>query len=201
MPYLESHLILERCPHCRVANPNITQINNFNTNSFDSSNLRFWSVYKCNRCGGAITASSDSKDGWINEMYPNEISIDDNIPTKAKAFLTQAVDSLHAPSGAIMLAASAIDSMLKEKGLKDGKLYGRINKAAENHLITKGMAEWAHEVRLDANDERHADENAELPDGKAAKKTVDFALALAEFLFILPSKVQRGIKNATEKDE
>jgi hypothetical protein len=201
MLYLESHLILERCPHCRVANPNITQLANFNTKSFNNSNLRYWAVYKCNRCGGAITASSDNKDGYVKEMYPSAISIDDNIPEKAKAFLAQAVDSMHAPSGAIMLAASAIDSMLKEKGLKEGKLYSRINKAAKDHLITEGMAQWAHEVRLDANEERHADDNVGLPDIKAAKKTVDFALALAEFLFILPSKVQRGIKNATEKNE
>ena len=200
MPYLESHLILERCPHCRVANPNIVQLTNFSTNSFDNSNLRYWAVYSCKRCGGAITAFSFNKEDFVQEMYPSEISIDDNIPEKARAFLTQAVDSLHAPSGAIMLAASAIDSMLKEKGLKDGKLYGRINKAAEKHLITESMAQWAHEVRLDANDERHADDNAELPDGKAAKKTVDFALALAEFLFIIPSKIERGIKNASEKD-
>lgn len=200
MTNLESHLILERCPHCRVANPNIIQLTKFKTNSFDNSYLRYWAVYSCKRCGGAITAFSLNNEGFVVEMYPSEISIDDNIPEKARAFLTQAVDSLHAPSGAIMLAASAIDSMLKEKGLKEGKLYSRINKAAKNHLITESMAKWAHEVRLDANDERHADDNAELPDGKAAKKTVDFALALAEFLFIIPSKIERGIKKATEKD-
>lgn len=201
MTFLDSHLILDRCPHCRVANPNLTQVSKFSTDSFDSTNLRHWAAYNCNRCGGVTTACSYEKDGEIIAMYPNELIVDEILPEKAKAFLKQAVDSLHAPSGAIMLAASAIDSMLKEKGLKDGKLYSRINKAAENHLITEDMAQWAHEVRLDANDERHADDQADLPDSNAAKKTVDFALALAEFLFILPSKVQRGIKDASEKSE
>ena len=51
-----------------------------------------------------------------------------------------------------MLAASAVDSMLKEKGYKDGSLYKRIEQAAGDHLITAEMASWAHEVRLDAND-------------------------------------------------
>lgn len=201
MPNLQSHLILERCPHCRVANPNLTLAHKFQTRAFDQSNLRNWGIYRCNRCGGVTTASSQTDGGWISEMFPDQIEIDNSLPEKAKAFLHQAVDSLHAPSGAIMLAASSIDAMLKEKGYTDGKLYSRINKAAKDHLITSGMAEWAHEVRLDANDERHADENAKLPDGKDAKKTVDFALALAEFLFILPSKVQRGIKEATEPAE
>jgi hypothetical protein len=63
------------------------------------------------------------------------------------------------------------------------------------------MAKWAHEVRLGANDERHADEESDLPDDGDAKKTVDFALALAEFLFVLPSRVEEGIKKASTKDE
>lgn len=198
MSDLQSLLILERCPHCRVANPNIIQVHKFQTNAFNMSNRRFWGVYKCNRCGGVTTGASENERGWISELYPSEIEIDNSLPVKAKAFLHQAVDSLHAPSGAIMLAASSIDAMLKEKGYTSGKLYTRINKAAKDHLITDGMADWAHEVRLDANDERHADEDSKLPDGRDAKKTVDFALALAEFLFVLPSKVQRGIKDATE---
>jgi len=91
-----------------------------------------------------------------------------------------------------MLAASSVDAMLKEKGLKQGKLYGRINEAAKQHLITEEMATWAHEVRLDANDERHADEEAELPSTDDAERVIEFALALAQFLFVLPSRVERG---------
>ena len=56
-----------------------------------------------------------------------------------------------------MLSASSIDAMLKSKGYKKGNLYKRIEKAAEDHLITSEMAKWAHQVRLGANDERHAD--------------------------------------------
>lgn len=78
MTNLESHLILERGSHCRVVNPNITQLTNFNTSSFDISNLIYQTVYKCNRCSGAITASSYSKVGCVEEMYPSEISIDEN---------------------------------------------------------------------------------------------------------------------------
>ncbi len=201
MPNLESHLTLTRCPHCRVDSPNITITNRFKTNSFNNSDLRYWAIYICNRCGGVITAASPyAENGWIEEMFPEEIIVDESIPTKPKAFLNQAIDSLHAPSGSIMLAASAIDSMLKEKGYKTGKLYSRINNAVTDHLITKEMGLWAHEVRLDANDERHADDEAELPTSKEAKKTVDFALALAEFLFILPSKIERGLKDAAQKE-
>ena len=57
------------------------------------------------------------------------------------------------------------------------------------------MAHWAHEVRLDANDQRHADQAADLPTTEDAKRVIDFASAFAEFLFVLPSRVQRGIRN------
>ena len=96
-----------------------------------------------------------------------------------------------------MLAASAVDAMLKEKSYRDGSLFARIDQASIDHVITAEMATWAHQVRLDANDERHADDGAELPDENDARLSVDFAKALAEFLFVLPSKVTRGLKATT----
>jgi len=106
------------------------------------------------------------------------------------------LESLHAPAGAIMLAASAVNAMLKEKGYKDGSLNSRIDQAAERHDITEDMARWAHEVRLDANEQRHSDEEADLPSGEDAQHSVDFAMALGEFMFVLPSRVRRGIEDA-----
>lgn len=94
-----------------------------------------------------------------------------------------------------MLASSSIDAMLKNKGYTEGSLYSRINKAAKEHLITEEMSKWAHQVRLDANEQRHADEDFVLPSEGDAKKTIDFTLALAEFLFVLPSKVANGIED------
>ena len=63
------------------------------------------------------------------------------------------------------------------------------------------MAKWAHEVRLDANEPRHADEQKPLPDEEDARKCVEFVLALAKFLFVLPSRVKRGLKDAGGESE
>ncbi len=84
--------------------------------------------------------------------------------------------------------------MLKEKGYKKWNLHERILAAAHDHLITEEMATWANEVRLDANAQRHADEAAPLPTEADAGTTVDFAMALAEFMFVLPARVKRGRK-------
>jgi hypothetical protein len=90
--------------------------------------------------------------------------------------------------------------MFKEKGYTEGSLYSRIDKASNDHLITSEMAKWAHQVRLEANDQRHSDIDAELPTIEEAKQAIEFTETLSEFLFVLPSKVTRGIKaTATSK--
>ena len=96
-----------------------------------------------------------------------------------------------------MLAASAVDAMLKAKGYTEGSLYSRIDKALADHLITPGMSMWAHKVRLDANDQRHADEDASLPDGDDARRSIDFAVALGQFVFALPARVDQGVADAS----
>jgi hypothetical protein len=115
------------------------------------------------------------------------------LPERPRTFLSQAKESLHAPAGAVMLAASAVDAMLKQRGLTEGSLYSRIEKAAAEHLITEEMAQWAHAVRLDANDQRHADEAATLPTESDAQRSIDFAVALGDILFVLPARVERGL--------
>lgn len=196
--YLDQQLEMDRCPHCSVANPNVVLITNFETKSYDKQHTRVWGIYNCQKCGGVICAASYNWTHTVTELYPKNRTVENSIPTKARAFLKQANDTIHAPSGSIMLSASSIDAMLKIKGYKFGSLYKRIEKAAEDHLITKEMATWAHQVRLDANDERHADENAELPNSKDAEKVIDFTTALAQFLFVLPAQVERGIKETSE---
>jgi hypothetical protein len=131
----------------------------------------------------------------ISKVWPAPIEVSDELPDRAREFLSQAVASLHAPAGAVMLTASAVDAMLKAKGYREGSLNSRIEAAANEHLITPEMASWAHEIRLDANDQRHADESAALPSAADASKAIEFANALAQFLFVLPSRVERGRKS------
>ena len=153
-----------------------------------------WSVYVCISCGGVVTAWAVNHNAEVGEYFPTSLQVDAELPERPRAYLQQAQDSLHAPAGAVMLAASAVDSMLKLKGYVDGSLYTRIEKAATDHVITKDMATWAHEVRLDANDQRHADDAVTLPNEEDAKRVLDFASALAEIMFVLPSRVLRGLR-------
>src|SRR6266508_1564518 len=155
-------------------------------------------VYVCSFCSSAVLAASrESEGGEVSQYFPHLPTLSPDIPERARDFLNQAQESLAAPDGALMLCASAVDAMLKEKGLKKkkGTLNERIDKAAKQRLITDGMAEWAHQVRFDANKPRHADEKATPATIEDAKRSVAFTQALAEFLFVLPARVTRGIKD------
>lgn len=125
-------------------------------------------------------------------MYPSPRDVPNEVPQRARDLLLQAYSSIQAPAGAVVLAAGAIDAMLKAKNLKNGTLYQRIEQAVAQHIITADMGEWAHDVRLDANDQRHADESVSLPSEEDVTRVLDFAEALAEYLFVLPARVKRG---------
>ena len=192
-------LPLERCPQCGVAKPSLHRVAGFESTDDRDRNRRTWGIYQCRSCGGVSMAVSyfhtngnQTMELDISQIWPTSDAVDEAVPQRAKAYLDQALACVHAPAGAVMLTASAVDAMLKEKGFKDGTLFNRIESAEKAHLITPEMAKWAHEVRLDANDQRHVDEGGALPDEADARKSIEFAIALAQFLFVLPARVARG---------
>ncbi len=200
MAQLGPQLDLPRCPYCNVDRPSLNAQTGqpFETKDYMGASRRYWKVYICSRCGGVITAAASGDNHPINEIYPPGHDVNTAVPDPARNYLTQALNSLHAPAGASMLAASAVDAMLKTKNYTQGNLYNRINKAAEDHLITMEMAQWAHQVRLDANEPRHADQQKPLPDQQDAKRSIEFAMALAQFMFVLPAMVHKGLEETKE---
>jgi len=195
MPTLHQNLNLERCPHCAVAHPNLHRDHVYSTTDHTGQNSRRWGIYSCKRCGGVVTATAPNDGQEITTYFPSTPTAKDDIPERPREYLKEAMESLHAPAGAVMLAASAVDAMLKTKGFQEGSLHARIEQAAAEHIITADMAKWAHDVRLDANDQRHADNAASLPSSDDATRVIDFASALGEILYVLPNRVQRGLRS------
>lgn len=175
---------LSRCPQCGIASPRLTQI----VNDYVSDESGFWEIYQCATCDNYIMANR--KDDAV-QVFPNDRSkVSPNLPARAAEYLVQALAS--APAGAVMLAASAVDAMLRAKGYKEGNLFSRIDKAEVDRIITPEMKEWAHEVRLDANEQRHPNEDEPLPTKTDADRSIRFAQALTEYLFDLPAMVKQG---------
>ena len=88
--------------------------------------------------------------------------------------------------------------MLKEFGLVKGSLYDRIDEAVKNNHLTQPMGAWAHEVRLGSNRPRHADAKNPHVSAEEAKQAVEFADALANFLFVLTKRIEKGTEAAKE---
>lgn len=201
---------LERCPHCGVSTPLITIVGDPVFHHTDSIVGYWYYTGQCSKCKDIIlffgyssnTTRIDNAKRVIRinalKMYPSVESIPNNMPQKAQRFYKQSMESMHAPDGAIMLAASAIDAMLKDKGFSDGSLYSRIELAAKNHLLTEQMKEWAHEIRLSANEPRHADDNFEGASKEDAEQVLQFAKALGEYLYDLPSRIEKWKSKAEE---
>ena len=133
-------------------------------------------------------------------MWPSAKTAHEDLPQPARNYLQQALETLHAPDAAAVMAGSAVDAMLKYHGYTEGSLYKRIDEALKDNVLTNGMAEWAHEVRLGSNRPRHSDAEKPHVSPEEAKQSVEFAEALGNFLFVLTAKIDRGIKAAKAAD-
>jgi hypothetical protein len=58
------------------------------------------------------------------------------------------------------------------------------------------MGDWAHWVRLGSNRPRHADKDKPHVTPSEAQQSVEFAQVLGEFLFVLSSRIAKGIEQA-----
>lgn len=206
---------LERCPQCKAYKPTLNLVFQcVDSRKSGRSHGPGWLVYRCSACYD-ITAflvpswqtfttlaqaiSHLNQVGAVGVvMIPNSEFDITGLPERAGNYLSQAANALSAPDGAVMLAGSAVDAMLKEKGYDQGSVYDRINKAVEHHVLTTDMAEWAHSVRLGANKPRHADLDDPHATEAEARQSLEFAKALGDFLFVFPARVAAG-KQAAEK--
>lgn len=192
-----------RCPHCGIASPSLTAVwrSQGPTPRTAPGPMQIWGTFLCASCGSAVTCRAN----WEKNMgarvvysgiFPDAKSAHTDIPEPARTFLQQAFETLHAPDAAAVMAGSAVDAMLKNHGLVDGTLYKRIDEALQKNLLTQGMADWAHAVRLGSNRPRHADADKPHVTPDEARQSVEFAEALGNFLYVLTARIRRGLEDA-----
>ena len=192
---------LPRCPHCSVANPQIVLVHNADpVRAGDGSPVTRWSAYRCTSCAGWILAKGTPGAGVNNptivEVFPDARRAHEDLPEIVRRYIDQAMQTLAAPDASAVMSGSAVDAMLKELGYEKGSVYERIDQAVADHRITEAMGEWAHSVRLGANRPRHADKDAPHLTPEEAIRSLEFAEALGNFLFVLTVRIRRGIEAA-----
>ncbi|HIK63504.1 MAG TPA: DUF4145 domain-containing protein [Henriciella marina] len=206
MYIMDKHLWgIQRCPHCSVYQPEFRLRNQLDfipevlSSAYGRPKGWHWGTFMCSGCNNLILAKSDFSPKEpesvmleVAELFPAPQAVDSNLPERVFKYLTQALESIHVPDGAVMLAGSAVDAMLKEKGLVEGSLYKRIDMAVEQNLLTEEMGEWAHSVRLGSDRPRHADTDAPHVTPEEAKQSCEFAKTLGMILFTLPQRIEAG---------
>ena len=188
---------MERCPHCGTANPSLPVIHILGedprTGRRDLLGRNRWHIAECASCLApvcfiaCVRPEEASED--VHRIIPAGFVVDESVPLQASRYIGQAYETLSSPDASIVMLSSAVDAMLKDQGLKDGSLHDRIKKAVEQGIVTEKMSDWMHHVRLGANNSRHADGNAPPPNVIEARRSFECAKALAEILYVLPSRM------------
>ncbi len=193
---------LDRCPHCGTAQPTLPIV--FPLTAVEDGRRRQgrrdligsprWHVAECTSCDapvcclGLIDAGGD---GEISVVVPRGFVVAEAVPTSAARFIQQAYETLGSPEASVVMSASAVDAMLKDQGLKNGTLYERIGQAVDKGIITENMSAWAHLVRLEANNVRHPDETLPPATKDDSERSFEFAKAISEILYVLPSRMPK----------
>ena len=194
----EVFLGLRKCPHCNSSRPTLRKkycLNQPIRSQITGGNVS-WATYECTSCSLPVSLLYDcllprsrTEKQHFYFVFPAAWEADEAVPTLPKNYLEQAYQTISSPDASVVMSASAIDAMLKEKGLVEGSLFSRIDQAVKSGILTKDMSDWAHRVRLNSNNPRHADLASPHVEASEAKLSLEFAKALAEVLFVLPSKM------------
>lgn len=204
---------LSRCLQCGVSKPNLILLKivyAIEGIMQNGASAPAWTIYQCNSCYEIccfktllpIAQNSTAAREQLNlirppilESMPSSSEDFSDWPENARKYAIQAIECINAPDGAVMLAGSAVDAMLKSKGFNEGSVYTRISSAVSAGILTPEMGDWAHEVRLASNNPRHADLESPHASKQEAKSVLEFVKALGMFLYTLPARVEQGRKS------
>lgn len=128
------------CPHCGVGRPQVALLSDYGARG-----NRRWAVYTTTCCGGVLLAmgpegATAAGNAPIETIYPGARSAAAEIPDPARSYLQQALETLHAPDAAAVMAGSAVDAMLKHFELTEGSVYKRIDLAVSQRI---SRPQWA----------------------------------------------------------
>ena len=201
----------ERCPHCKVAKPHM--LKKWCHQGEISISEQFYVAYQCTSCEQLVMAKikiiygPDSSFPQANSQkvvnyWPglaDEFS--PTIPEDIRRHLNEARNGIDNPNSSVIASATSVDLMLQEKNIEETSLNAAINRAKDQGLITEDMALWAHHIRIEANGSRHRKIGTPLATKEDAEQSLEFAVALAEILFVLPARVKKGIEQSQSQTE
>jgi hypothetical protein len=192
------------CPFCGVKG-NFARAFREKKQKPNSDKCLYFDVYQCQNCVGYVhvlwSASEYSSFGrglYDFRVLPRPLNAkpepSENWPSGMHRFWVQAQDSLTHENwdAASVMARSALQFVVREKGAKGKDLKAQIEDLVAKGVLHKLMADWAHEVRLLANESAHPE--APVPTDvtpEDARDIVHFLDLLLLYLYDLPKQIEK----------
>lgn len=146
---------------------------------------------------GDLSNRKFNENGSIKSVFPERkesISPDHVPPAAAKSFV-EGSDCLSDAryTSAVAMFRRALEISLKNFSpeIEAWRLEKRIDKLADEGLITADLKTWAHKIRLEGNEAVHEEDE---PTREAATELQLFTEMVMTYLYTLPAKVQANLQ-------
>ena len=201
------------CPFCGEKG-NFSLVHHAEKKKPNSTKRLNFDLYRCENCAGFVQvlwSASRSAIG-MHGLYGYKVQPwplsgkpepSENWPVGMTRFWIQAHDSLSNENwdAANVMARSALQFVVRERGAKKGTLKEQIDYLGTKGVLHPLMQEWAHEVRLIANESAHPDAPTPLiVTPQDAKDIVNFLDFLMFYLYDLPQQISEYRKRKTSKE-
>jgi hypothetical protein len=158
-------------------------------------------VYQCKNCMGFLHVlwSAGEFSHSMHGLYSYQVlpwpigkpEASENWPPTVQRFWVQAKESLRVENwdAAAVMARSALQFAVRDKGAEGSGLYGEIEDLANKGILHPLMKDWSHEVRELGNDSAHPDPEAAATTPQDARDIVQFLDFLLMYLYDLPKHI------------
>jgi hypothetical protein len=156
-------------------------------------------VYECCNCAGFVHVlwSASSFGGGLHDFrvlpWPiGKPQAPEHWPANIKRYWVQAHDTATSENwdASALMARSALQRAVRDHGAKGGSLRAEIDDLASRGDLPVHMKEWAHELRLLANESAHPDDSEGVtPNQKDVTDILSFLDFLLVYLYNLPHEI------------
>ncbi|MBI0141913.1 DUF4145 domain-containing protein [Bifidobacterium sp. W8106] len=174
----------------------------------------WFAIFKCDSCGYATLGMIDynfslsdvdvsqAQEDFLNDSeeikWIPEAAVGmeyEDVPTEIASVASEAYSccSISAYRSAVLMARTVLEATAKDKGVTSGSLYEKIDELAAKTIITRQLAEEAHEIRLLGNDMAHGDLNTPVSK-EDAEEILGFLDSVLDYVYQQPIAIERRKK-------
>ncbi len=154
---------------------------------------------ECGNCSGYVmvlwSASSITGDMHAYKVLPWPLKLEsfpEHWPETVGRYWLQAKRNLSSENwdAAALMARSALQTALRDKGAEGKNLKQEIDNLASNGILPPIMKEWSDNVRELGNESAHPKAQQSATDPQDARDVISFLDFLLEYLYSLPHRIQ-----------